>query len=399
MTSVTQDYNLHVLNPKLSGEWNPTKNGSLTPRDVAPNSHKKAWWICSKGHEWQALISNRNRGRGCPYCSGRKATKENNLQNINPILAKEWHPTKNGAFTPRDVTPKSNKKAWWICSKRHEWFAIINNRAKGHGCPYCTHQKVRDDNCLMAVNPKLSKEWHPTKNGALMPRDVFPGSNKKAWWRCNRGHEWRAVINSRNMGKGCPNCRGKSTSEIEIRIFSELKYLIKNVKHREKIFGVECDIYIPFLNFGIEVDGYYFHKDKLLKDQQKTYFLKKKKINILRLREKGLERISRNDIFFDQKYKIDLMQNIVDQILRDYDLHPEMKRRLQRYKKRKKFANDEYYRRIIDRLPSPPREESLDACDSSLAKEWHPTKNGTLTPRDITPNSGLKVWWICLKGH
>lgn len=35
---------------------------------------------------------------------------------------------------------------------------------------------------LMAKNPKLSREWHPTKNGGLTPYNITPGSSKKAWW-------------------------------------------------------------------------------------------------------------------------------------------------------------------------------------------------------------------------
>ena len=34
-----------------------------------------------------------------------------------------------------------------------------------------------------------------------------------------------------------------------------------------------------------------------------------------------------------------------------------------------------------------------------LVKEWHPTKNGELTPNDITHGSKKKVWWLCSKGH
>jgi len=34
-----------------------------------------------------------------------------------------------------------------------------------------------------------------------------------------------------------------------------------------------------------------------------------------------------------------------------------------------------------------------------LAKEWHPTKNGDLTPWDVTCGSHKKVWWQCSKGH
>jgi hypothetical protein len=33
------------------------KNGDLTPEDVTPGSHKKVWWVCEKGHEWQARMS------------------------------------------------------------------------------------------------------------------------------------------------------------------------------------------------------------------------------------------------------------------------------------------------------------------------------------------------------
>jgi very-short-patch-repair endonuclease len=34
-----------------------------------------------------------------------------------------------------------------------------------------------------------------------------------------------------------------------------------------------------------------------------------------------------------------------------------------------------------------------------LVKEWHPTKNGDLTPDDFTHGSRKKVWWLCPKGH
>ena len=33
------------------------------------------------------------------------------------------------------------------------------------------------------------------------------------------------------------------------------------------------------------------------------------------------------------------------------------------------------------------------------ALSWHPTKNGTLRPDMFSPNSGVKVWWICEKRH
>lgn len=41
----------------------------------------------------------------------------------------------------------------------------------------------------------------------------------------------------------------------------------------------------------------------------------------------------------------------------------------------------------------------LETKNPELAKEWHPTKNGDLTPCDVTVNSNKKVWWKCSKGH
>lgn len=66
---------LQTLNPALANEWNHEKNDGLTPMDVMPNSGKKVWWICNEGHEWQAIIQNRNRGSGCPQCAKEKRKK------------------------------------------------------------------------------------------------------------------------------------------------------------------------------------------------------------------------------------------------------------------------------------------------------------------------------------
>jgi|TARA_B110000495_G_C22521021_1_gene317765 hypothetical protein len=34
-----------------------------------------------------------------------------------------------------------------------------------------------------------------------------------------------------------------------------------------------------------------------------------------------------------------------------------------------------------------------------LVKEWHPSKNGDLTPDDFTHATKRKVWWLCPIGH
>ena len=67
---------MKTVNPTLAKEWNYEKNNGLTPEDVMPNSNKKVWWKCIQGHEWQAMVINRNKGRGCPYCYREKFSKD-----------------------------------------------------------------------------------------------------------------------------------------------------------------------------------------------------------------------------------------------------------------------------------------------------------------------------------
>ena len=68
-----------------------------------------------------------------------------NLQKLCPDLAKEWHPTKNGNLKPKKVTPNSNKKVWWLCSKNknHEWQATICHRNNDNGCLHCFKKKKK----------------------------------------------------------------------------------------------------------------------------------------------------------------------------------------------------------------------------------------------------------------
>ena len=206
-----KENSLLFSNPEIAKEWNYEKNGNLRPEHFESNSHKKVWWKCRQGHEWQTAIANRTKGNGCPYCSGQKVLMGyNDLQTINLILANEWNYEKNGELMPSDVTPNSSKIVWWKCSKGHEWQATIANRNKGNGCPYCSGRfTIKNRNDLQTVNPTLAKEWNYEKNDGLTPIDVMAGSNKKVWWKCSKGHEWQATVVDRKNGRGCPFCAGK----------------------------------------------------------------------------------------------------------------------------------------------------------------------------------------------
>lgn len=205
---------LATLRPRLAAQWHPTKNGALTPWEVRPGSHKKVWWVCEKGHEWQALVMARNAGEGCPVCSGRVVIPgEGDLATLFPAVAAQWDREKNGALTPETVSPYSNRKVWWRCGLGHSWQAAVSARTyKQSGCPYCTGKKVLPGFSDLATRyPQIAKQWHPTLNGSFGPDQVTAGSRREAWWQCSEGHVWKARIHSRT-GKqkcGCPVCSGR----------------------------------------------------------------------------------------------------------------------------------------------------------------------------------------------
>jgi hypothetical protein len=218
----TLDKSLATEQPDIAAQWHPTKNAPLTPRDVAPSARRKVWWKCpiDDDHEWQSTITNRSAGRGCPCCTGMKPARSNCLATLRPDIAALWHPTKNEGKTPFDVTVKSQKKAWWICPVAHDHVfqaSIYNMVMPTPGCPYCAGKKVCHSNCLETVYPEIAAEWHPTKNSPITSRTIAPGSRKKVWWLCKKGHEWKTSVGNRTTNMtGCPVCRS-SHGEIKIR--------------------------------------------------------------------------------------------------------------------------------------------------------------------------------------
>jgi hypothetical protein len=141
----TKTNNLAVKYPSIAAEFDTVKNAPLTPYDFTPSSHKKVWWKCSQGHEWEVAVGSRVRKNAlsyCPYCTGTKAASDNNLLMTHPEIAKEYHPTLNR--TPvTEVRYGSKTHRWWLClvNPSHTWQAVVTSRTRKTrptGCPECS---------------------------------------------------------------------------------------------------------------------------------------------------------------------------------------------------------------------------------------------------------------------
>ncbi len=398
---VSQKGSFALHYPHLLVEWDYEKN-MLDPNEITKDSTRKVWWRCHVcGHSWATTVSHRTtRGSGCPACKNKVTTANNCLEITHPRVLKKWDYERNDSISPKDVTAGSNKKVWWICEEGHHWQTSVTSIVNGGLCPVCCGQQVQTGyNDLATINPELAKEWHPTKNRDLLPTQFTAGSSRvKIWWLCPKGHEYQATIANRTNGTGCPICeKERKTSFPEQAIFYYLGKITR-AENRYLFDGkTEIDVYLPDHQIGIEYDGHYFHAspEARLKEQKKDALLLSKGITVIRVKEvkdTSAYQDSENTIYCrnagNYRYLKEVIQKIIQRIPtlvnRDVSLNVDVER-------------DSSV--IMSQYIQSEKENSLAVKYPEIAAEWHPTKNGYVTPEMVSYSSGKKVWWLGKCGH
>jgi len=221
---------LATKHPIVAAQFDEEKNG-VGADQVTANSTENYWWFGDCGHRWQStpnrMVTASKRGRtsgqpssyghnalrGCPYCAGKAIWPGESFADLFPSKAKLWHPRRNGKLGPADVSPFSMTRVWWRCDRHrsHVWRGAVATHAKSKDCPYCQNRRLDPTtNSLSVTHPALAKQWHPTKNRDITPRDVTSGYSKPIWWQCAAGpdHVWKQKPLIRAKGIGCPFCEG-----------------------------------------------------------------------------------------------------------------------------------------------------------------------------------------------
>ena len=385
-----------TTHPELAKEWHPTKNGDITPFDITAGSNKRIWWKCDKGddHQWRTSANARKSGSGCGVCAGLVIVKSNSLGVTHPELTSEWHPAKNGHLTPYEVGYGSGKKVWWKCNKGddHEWISKVSNRVHGNSCPVCSNNMVVRSNCMATTHPELAKEWHPTKNGDITPFDITTGSNKRFWWKCDKGddHQWRTSANNRLKGTNCAICNGKVV--VPSNCLATTHPELINKWHPKKNGKLT-----PFN----VVSG---------SGRKVWWQCEKEKNHIWYM---AIEYVSKypdcsqcNSIIYSHPNIVNEWYFEKNGLLKPSDFTSGSGKKV--WWKCDK-GDDHIWRTSIGKRTSGQscpvcsnnmvvRSNCMATTHPELAKEWHPTKNGDITPLDITAGTHKKVWWKCEKG-
>lgn len=390
--------------PALAAQFHPTKNLPLVLSDVGIGTEKRIWWRCDEvpSHEWDALIACRIKQPSCPLCTGRILTPETSLLARFPEIAKEWHPTRNGALGPVDVSPASTQRRWWLCTRNpaHEWAASVGVRTRsGTRCPVCFGSALSPEVAFSATHPQIAREWHPTRNGDLRPDQMRAGSERRVFWQCARDgtHTWCTSICNRASGDGCPMCSGRIATPT-----TSLRALHPEVAAR----------WHPTRNGALTPD-----QVKLNAKKKCWWVCSKDPAHEWQAVPKSMGRcpicVGKKVIFASS------LAGAAPAIAAEW--HPtrngaRQPASLYRYSLVRvwwRCARDpshEWENSIAarvkhgsgcpicgGRVAGPNR--SLAALHPEIAKEWHPEKNAPQMPHDVVPGAAARVWWRCQHGH
>lgn len=386
---------LATKRPDLVAEWNFGKN-DLLPTEVMQNSHKKVWWTCPEGHDYEAWINNRSAGNGCPFCAGKKYLRGfNDLQTISPELAKEWHPTKNGV-APSDVKAGGRVAWWWLCKEGHEYKA---SRSYGSGgCPYCLGKKLMVGfNDLATAYPELLVWWDASSN-SVRPNEILRNTNGKFHWICpQEGHPFEQTIYERRVGAGCPVCVGK--------------HVVRGVN--------DLTTSNPLLASQWDLEKNTVPPTSVTAGSHKLFWWKCPLGHSWRASAKNRNNGDGCPFCGNSRLLIGFndLATVAPRLVPEWDQEANdglsatevcvgSDRSFQwkcssehTWRTRIRFRLQGGGCRICAGQQSDPGRTDLATTHPSLAAEWHPTKNLPLTPQDVMAGTGKKIWWQCPEGH
>ena len=394
--AITGENDLQTLRPDLMEEWDWEKNKSLgiDPSKLKITSNIRVWWRCKEhNHSYDTWLASRTYSNSnCPYCSGARILSGfNDFQTLYPELAKEWDYELNGNITPDMIAPQTHKKYWWRCEKGHSYLMSGENRSRGCGCQYCCGKMVLEGfNDVATTHPEILDDWDYEKND-ILPTQVTAGSHMKVWWKCDKEHSWLATIKNRVNGTKCKECNRCHTSSFPERViyYYLRKYFDDTIwGYRDpSIDRFEIDVYIPSIKLGVEYDGERWHRN-IKRDIKKDIICDSNNIKLIRIREPlcPIYETKSELICLDSINHSDL-ESAINQILQWLGIEDA------------DISIDRDTIEIEELVEHDIAENSVAKLFPDVAAQWHPTKNGKLTPDKVSYGSHRKVWWICPNGH
>lgn len=389
---------LAEANPELAAQWHPTKNENLTPGDVASGSKSRAWWMCSQNHEWQSTVINRFRGSRCPYCVGKRSIAGvNDLATTHPDVYAQLDLDR----LDKDIvlSQGSNRKVWWKCSQGHTWDDTPTHMVRGKSCPVCLGRRVvLGTNDLATTHPVVAALWNSHRNKVLAT-EVSATSSKEVWWVCSQRHEWQARVKAMSEAKSpCPYCSNRQLLKGFNDFASQHPELINSWMHDKNmpVLPEEVTSGSAFQAWwqceqGHEWEDSVSHRTRM---KRGCPYCSGQRVMP---GETDLASVApdlamqwhptKNSLgpeAFTSKSNI----RVWWQCVQEHEWESTIADRRRGY-----GCPVCINRKVVDGV------NDLATLNPNLTKQWHPTKNSTPLPTQVTSFSNVIAWWQCIKGH
>jgi len=254
---------------------------------------------------------------------------------------------------------------------------------------------------MATTHPELAAEFHPTKNGDLTPENIVAGHRKNSWWKCPKGedHEWEAPGYSRVSGRGCGVCAG--TVVVQSNCMATTRPELASEFH-------------PTKNGDKTVEN-------VLAGYTKKLWWKCPKGKDHEWEASGLSRVRGNGCSVCAGRTV-VPSNCMA------TTHPELAAEFHPTKNGEKTPGNvvaghskkswwkcpkgkdhEWEASGLSRVSGNGcsvcagykvvRSNCMETTHPELAAEFHPTKNGDLTPNKVVAGTGRKLWWKCLEAE
>lgn len=327
-----------------------------------------------------------------------------------PELIKEWDLEKNDGITPAMVNANSNIKYWWKCNLGHSFKQAPSARyMRRQGCPICSGRSVLSGfNDLEFRYPDIAKEWDETKNDGKKPSEVAPGSQKKYWWKCDKGHSYLATPNARTaLHSGCPYCNGQlvlagfndlattNSEMLAIWDYNKNEVSPQSVSSGSgKVVWWRCE------------KGHSWERAISYQVQNNFCPICNYKIPV-----EGVNDLLTTDPTLAAEWDYDKNQLLPTEITRRYDKHVWWKciecgtSWKQKVSTRVRVGigcpKCGYTRKMQKTIEARviKNEKDLKTMFPEIAAEWDYERNDGLDPARISFGSNKKGWWICPNGH
>ncbi|MFF2389370.1 zinc-ribbon domain-containing protein [Agromyces sp. NPDC058104] len=253
-------------------------------------------------------------------------------------------------------------------------------------------------NALSLTHPGLVKEWHPTRNEQVTPDDVVAGSERQAWWVCPAGHEYQTKVVSRTSGHNCHYCTRQkadpqhtSLAATHPRIAAMWHPTRNGELTPEQVMpGSPKKVWWRCAN-GHEYDGAIVSRVKGVGCRYCSNRARSA-TNIMSVARPDLAaewHPTRNGDLTPGHVVPGTSKRIWWRCAAGHDWQVSGDNRVRQNTGCPVCSNKKVLAGANDMATTHP----------ALAAEWHPTRNGALSPQQVVAGTARKIWWRCANGH